>query len=157
MRIKCIKCETIEELDEEDTKLLGHVVRRYNPEPKPNDYIMVLNVIKGNCTDGNKHIYVFDSTFDKAIANLIKEYNDLCATNTTRDKTISGIDSSMNTIKTHIEDFKSKITALESQLKDCIRKKEGTITEIKGAEVLINETKLSFEKLTGSQDMKIWS
>lgn len=156
MQVKCIKCETEEVLEEEDTKLLSHIVRRYNHEPKPNDYIMVLNVIKGNCTDGNKHIYIFDSTFDKTIANLIKEHSDLCATNATREKTISDIDSSMNTIKTNIEDFKSKIITLESQLKDCIRRKEGVTIEIRGTEVLINETNLRFEKLTGAQDMSMW-
>lgn len=157
MIVKCIKCETEEELGEEDTKLLGHVVRRYNSNPKPDDYLLVLNIIKGDCTDKNKHIYIFHEAFDKTIANLIKEHNDLCATNATRDKTISDIDSSMNVIKVNIEDFKSKITALESQLKECIRKKEGTTTEIKGAEVLINETNLKFERLTGTLDMKMWS
>lgn len=157
MRIKCIKCEVEEELEEEDTKLLGHIVKRYNPNPKPNDYLLVLNVIKGDCTDNNKHIYIFHEAFDKTIASLIKEHNDLCVTNAARDKTILDIDSSMSTIKTNIEDLKYKIASLESQLKECIRKKEGTTTEIKGMEVLINETRLRFEKLTGTQDMKMWS
>jgi len=157
MIIKCIKCETEEELGEEDTKLLGHIVKRYNPDPKPNDYLLVLNVIKGNCTDNNKHIYIFHETFDKTITNLIKEHNDLCATNATRDKTVLDIDKSMSTIKANIEDHKSKISTLESQLKDCIRKKEGTTTEIRGTEVLVNEAKLRFEKLTGVLDMKMWS
>lgn len=157
MRIKCIKCEKEEELEEDDIKLLGHIVRRYNPNPKPNDYLMVLNVIKGDCTDNKKHIYIFHEIFDKTIATLIKEHSDLCTTNAARDKTILDIDGSMNTIKANIEDFKSKIAALESQLKDCIRKKEGITTEIKGTDVLINETKLRFEKLTGTPDMKMWS
>ncbi len=88
MNIKCIKCETEEILTEEDTKLLGHIVRRYNPKPKPNDYIMVLNIIKGDCTDGKKHIYIFDESFDRTIAGLIKEHTELHVTNDARHKAV---------------------------------------------------------------------
>lgn len=157
MNIKCIKCETEEILTEEDTKLLGHIVRRYNPKPKPNDYIMVLNIIKGDCTDGKKHIYIFDESFDRIIAGLIKEHTELHVTNDARHKAVLELDNLMSTIKANIEDLKSKINASETQLKECIRKKEGIIAETKGTEMLIGDVELKFEKLTGNPDMKIWS
>ena len=74
MKIKCAKCDFEDELTEDDVKLLGHIVRRFNNSPNPIDYISVLSIIKGKCQDGEKHAIMFHESFDQEIADIIAEY-----------------------------------------------------------------------------------
>lgn len=150
MKIKCVKCKLTDSLTEEDIKLLSHVVKRYNQKPSPTDYTAVLSIIKGNCTDNNKHLFIFDESFDKDIADTIKEYRDAIVANTTRKGNLEKIISQIN-------ETTNQIKALQSTLGELDKKKEYTVSEISTGGILIDNIKLKFEKLTGTTDIDMWS
>lgn len=150
MKVKCAKCKLEDILTEEDVKLLAHIVKRYNPIPNPNDYTAVLSIIKGNCTDGKKHIFIFDESFDKAVADTLKEYKDAIVANVSRKETLEKICILM-------VETTNQIKSLESELKGLDKKKEYTISEMSTGGILIDNIKLKFEKLTGTSDIEMWS
>ena len=150
MKIKCAKCKLEDILTEDDVKLLAHIVKRYNHNPNPNDYTAVLSIIKGNCTDGKKHIFIFDESFDKAVADTLKDYKDAIRTNVARKETLEKI-------CILIIDTTNQIKSLESELKDLDKKKEYIMSEMGTGGILIDNIKLKFEKLTGTSDIEMWS
>lgn len=150
MKIKCAKCKIEEPLNEEDVKLLGHIVKRYNSKPSPTDYTAVLSIIKGQCTDGNKHLFIFHEDFDNDVANLIQEYNNAITANITRKENLEKIQ--IQTIETA-----EQIKNLQSALEELDKKKEYTISEMSTGGILIENLKLKFEKMTGSDSVEMWS
>ena len=150
MKIRCVKCKLEDTLTEEDIKLLAYVVKRYNHKPSPNDYTAVLSIIKGSCTDDKKHIFIFDESFDKAIADVLKEYKDAIVANVTRKETLEKVCILM-------AETTNQIKSLESELKTLEKKKGYTISEMGTGGILIDNIKLKFEKLTGTSDMEMWS
>lgn len=150
MKIKCVKCGLEEELNNEDVKLLAHIVRRYNTKPSPVDYIGVLSIIKGKCKDDGKHVIVFHEDFDKAVAGMIHEYNNAIAANVARKETLE------KTAHLIIE-TDNQIKSLESMLQELEKKKEYILSEMSTGGILINNIKLKFEKLTGTPDTEMWS
>lgn len=150
MKIKCVKCQTEETLNEEDVKLLGHIVKRYNSKPNPNDYTAVLSVIKGECTDGKKHLFVYHESFDDEVSNLIQEYNGAIASNVARKQ-------DLEKIVNQIFEINNQIKVLESTLKDCEKKKEFILAELSAGGILIDNIRLQFEKMTGSDNISLWS
>lgn len=142
MRVKCTKCNLEDDINEDDVKLLAHVVKKYNPKPMPGDYMAVLSIIKGNCTDGEKHLFIFNGSFCQDIAATIKEYEDAIKQNVERkvtlDKVCIQIEETSNT------------------LKEFEKKKEYILAEMAAGGILIENVKLKFFKLTGTEDMSIW-
>ncbi len=143
MKVKCIKCNILEELKDEDVKLLAYAVKKYNPEPDPVDYLSVWSIIRGNCTDKEKHIFIFDELFDKDVADTIKEFNDAIISNNERKAAFEKV--------CHQIDETTKI------LKDLEKKKTYALAEMSAGGMLIDNIKLKFVKLTGMEDMTIWS
>jgi len=150
MKIKCVKCKREDELGEEDVKLLAHIVKRYNLRPKPGDYTAVLSIIKGDCADNKKHIFIFDEIFDAEVAGVIKESKEAIMANVLRKENLEKIDNT-------IIETTNQIKSLESALKELEKKKEYTISEISTGGMLIENIKLKFEKITGTPDMEMWS
>lgn len=149
LKVKCVKCQVVDELKEDDIKLLAHIVKRYNPNPRPIDYTGVLSVIKGICTDGEKHIFVFDEDFDKDISGIIQEYNHALNANVIRKEDLEKVSLS-------IFDITDQIKSLESNLQELEKKKEYIIAEMRSGGILIDSIKLKFLKLTGTDDMSMW-
>lgn len=149
MKIRCAKCKIEDILTEEDVKLLAHIVKRYNPKPNANDYTAILSIIKGNCTDNKKHLFIFDQSFDKAVACTLKEYKDAMTANVTRKETLEKICILIN-------ETANQIKSLESNLKDLEKKKEYTLSEMNAGGILADSIKLKFTKLTGTEDISIW-
>lgn len=150
MKIRCAKCKIDDTLSEDDIKLLAHIVKRYNPNPRPGDYTAVLSIIKGNCSDGNKHLFIFDEEFDKAVVDILKEYKDTIAVNVARKETLEKL-------CILIVETTNQIKSLESALKDFEKKREYTIAEMKAGGILIDNIRLKFSKLTGTEDTEMWS
>ena len=142
MRVKCVKCGIIDDLKEDDIKLLAHVVKRYNQKANPVDYVAVLSVIKGFCTDNDKHLFIFDESFEESVANTIKEYQDAMAKNIE--------------IKIALSKVCSQIEETNNALKELDKKKEYMLAEMAAGGILIDNVKLKFLKLTGNEDMEIW-
>lgn len=142
MRVKCVKCGIIDDLKEDDIKLLAHVVKRYNQKANPVDYVAVLSVIKGLCTDNDKHIFIFDESFEKGVADTIKEYNDAIKQNVER--------------KVALDKICIQIEETNNELKELEKKKEYMLAEMSAGGMLIDNIELKFLKLTGTEDMEIW-
>lgn len=142
MKVKCTRCELEDDINEEDVKLLAHVVKKYNHKPKPGDYMAVLSVIKGNCTDGEKHLFIFNGSFNEDVANIIKEYQDAIAKNVE--------------IKIALDKLCIQIEEKSNALKELEKKKEYMLAEMTAGGMLIDNVKLKFLKLTGTEDMEIW-
>lgn len=142
MKVKCTKCQLEDDVNEEDVKLLAHVVKKYNPKPRPGDYIAVLSIIKGNCTDGDKHIFIFNGPFCQDVADTIKEHEDAIKQNVERKV-------ALNKICTQIEETINVLKGFE-------KKKEYILTEMTAGGMLADDIKLKFLKLTGTEDMEIW-
>ena len=142
MKVKCAKCQLEDDVNEEDVKLLAHVIKKYNPKPRPGDYMAVLSIIKGNCSDGEKHLFVSNGSFCKDVAVTIKEYEDAIRQNVERkialDKVCTQIEEASNT------------------LKEFEKNKEYILAEMAAGGILIDNIKLKFLKLTGTEDMEIW-
>lgn len=143
MKVKCEKCKLEEEISEDDIKLLAHVVKKYNPKSKPEDYMAVLSIIKGNCEDGDKHKFIFDASFDQEVAEVIKEYEDAIAKNVER--------------KIALEKICNHIIETNNILKELEKKKEYALAEMNAGGILVENVKLKFLKLTGTEDMAMWS
>lgn len=143
MKVKCIKCQIVEELKEEDIKLLAYIVHKYNNKPNPVDYISILSIIKGFCSDSDKHAFIFDEAFDKEVADTIKEYNDAMTINVER--------------KAALEKIEKQIIETAKVIEELEKKKEYAIAEMNAGGMLVDNIKLKFLKLTGSEDMKMWS
>lgn len=150
MKIKCVKCKLEDTLTEEDIKLLAHVVKRYNQKPSPNDYTAVMSIIKGNCTDGKKHLFVFDETFDKTVADMLKEYKDAIVANVVRKETLEKV-------CLQIAETINQIKSLQSSLGELEKKKEYTTAEMRAGGILVNNIKLKFMNTTGTDDTDMWS
>lgn len=143
MRVKCTRCNIEEDISEDDVKLLAHVVKKYNPKPKPGDYMAVLSIIKGYCMNGEKHIYIFDESFDQDIADTLREYKDAVL-----------LDAVRKDVMTKLEDH---IKSLEANIKDLEKKKECAVAEKNAGDLLVDNIKLKFIKLTGTDDTEMWS
>ena len=143
MIIKCIKCKIAEELSQDEIDRLVNMAKLYTEDVSPNDYTGILSVIKGKCTDGKKHIYIYDEAFSKRIADLIAEYNKLCENNSAKEKELS------DTLQ-KIEDLKNEIMSLGE-------KRDDVINEIGDINSNIDNVIVTFEKETGTRDMKMWS
>lgn len=142
MKVKCEKCQLEDDVNEEDVKLLAHVVKKYNPKPRPGDYMAVLSIIKGNCSDGEKHVFVFNGSFDQDVESTIKEYEDAIRQNVERKV-------ALDKVCTQIEDA-------SNILKEFEKKKKYLLAEMSAGGILIDNIKLKFLKLTGTEDMEIW-
>ena len=142
MKIKCTKCQLEDDVNEDDVKLLAHVVKKYNPKPKPGDYMAVLSIIKGNCSDGEKHLFVFNGTFGQDVAITIKEYKDAIKQNVE--------------IKIALDKVCTQIEETSNVLKELEKKKEYMLAEMAAGGILIENVELKFFKLTGTEDMEIW-
>ena len=141
MKVRCTKCKLEDDISEEDIKLLAHVVKKYN-KPKPGDYMAILSIIKGNCTDGDKHLFVYNGSFNEDVTNTIKEYLDAVA----KDVEIK---IALDKVCSHIEE-------VNNSLKEFEKKKEYMMAEMSAGGILIDNIKLKFFKLTGTEDMEIW-
>ena len=142
MKVKCTKCELEDDVNEDDVKLLAHVVKKYNHKPRPEDYSAILSIIKGNCTDGGKHLFIFNGSFCEDVANTIKEYEDAIAKNV---ETKIALDK----VCFHIEE-------VDNSLKELEKKREYMMAEMAAGGILVDNIKLKFLKLTGTEDMEIW-
>lgn len=143
MKVKCEKCKLEDEISEDDIKLLAHVVKKYNPKSKPGDYMAVLSIIKGNCEDGDKHKFIFDESFNQEVEEVIKEYEDAIAKNVER--------------KIALEKICNHIIEANNVLKELEKKKEYALAEMNAGGILVENVKLKFLKLTGTEDMAMWS
>lgn len=144
MKVKCIKCETVEDLSKEDIEFLISILRKYNSgDIVPSDYISLLSVVKGRCTDDKKHIFIYDEEFTKNVADLIDLYNNLCADNAAREKELSEI-------LQKIENYKKEIGELSKSRYD-------KIAEVDDINAKINKVLKTFEETTGTNDVKMWS
>jgi len=143
MIVKCIKCKTVEELTQDEIGYLVNIANKYTDEVSPNDYTGILSIIKGKCTDGKKHLYVYDETFSKHVADLIGEHKKLCENNASKEKELS--------------DTLQKIEDLKNEIKNLGEKRDDTVKEIENISRFTNIVKETFGKVTGSQDMKMWS
>lgn len=151
MKIKCVVCKKEDELMEEDTKLLAHVIKKYNDKPRPTDYTEVLSIIKGNnCVENKRCIWIFHEDFDNAVAGTLKDHKDAIAANVARKETLEKVYVS-------ITETTNQIKSLESALKDLEKKKEYILSEMNTGGMLIENIKLEFMKLTGTDDTTIWS
>lgn len=142
MKVKCAKCKLEDDVNEDDIKLLAYVVKKYNPKPKPGDYMAVLSIIKGNCTDGEKHLFMFNDSFIEDVADTIKEYQDAIAKNAET--------------KLALDKICIQIEETSNVLKGFEKKKEYMMAERSAGGILIDNVKLKFLKLTGTEDMSIW-
>lgn len=142
MKVKCAKCNLEDDVNEDDVKLLAHVVKKYNPKPRPGDYMAILSIIKGNCTDGEKHIFIFNGSFDQDVTTTIKEYEDAIKQNVER--------------KVALDKVGIQIEETSNTLKEFEKKKEYMLAEMAAGGILIDNIKLKFLKLTGTEDMEIW-
>lgn len=142
MKVKCEKCQLEDDVNEEDVKLLAHVVKKYNPKPRPGDYMAILSIIKGNCSDGEKHAFILNGTFCQDVVDTIKEYNEAIKQNVERKITL-------DKVCLHIEETSNVLKELE-------KKKEYILAEMTAEGILIDNVKLKFLKLTGTEDMEIW-
>lgn len=142
MKVRCTRCKLDDDISEDDVKLLAHVVKKYNTKPRPVDYMSVLSVIKGNCTDGEKHIFMFNESFDQDVANTIREYEDALAKNVDR--------------KVSLDKVCIQIEETTDVLKELEKNKEYLLAEMAAGGMLIDNIKLKFLKLTGMEDMSIW-
>ncbi len=143
MRVKCVKCKTVEEIIKEDMEKLINTAKMYNEDIDPNDYTAILSVIKGRCTDGKKHLYIYEEEFSKKIAELITEHNELCENNLNKTSELS------DTVK--------KIESLKDEIKNMDNKRINIIKEIGDIGNDIDNIVETFEKETGTKNMKIWS
>lgn len=142
MKVKCEKCQLEDDINEDDVKLLAHVVKKYNPKPRPGDYMAVLSIIKENCTDGEKHVFIFNGSFDQDVAITIKEYEDAIKQN-------AGRNVALNKVCLQIEEASNVLKELE-------KNKEYILAEMSAGGILIDNIKLKFLKLTGTENMEIW-
>jgi predicted nuclease with TOPRIM domain len=143
MIVKCIRCESVEELSPEEIERLINIAKTYGEDVGPNDFIGILSIIKGKCTDGKKHLYIYEETFSKHVADIIAEHDKLCENNSAKEKELS--------------DTLQRIEDLKNEIKNLGEKRDDTIKEIEDINRITNIVKITFEKVTGTQDMKIWS
>lgn len=143
MKIKCAKCKLVEELSQDEIEYLVNIAKKYTEEVSPNDYTSILSIIKGKCTDGKKHLYIYDETFSKYVADLIAEHGKLCESNVTKEKELS--------------DTLQKIEDLKNEIQNLDKKRDDTVKEIEDITGSINSVIKKFETETGTQDMKMWS
>jgi hypothetical protein len=142
MKVKCEKCQLEDDINEDDVKLLAHVIKKYNPKPRPGDYMAVLSIIKGNCSDGDKHLFALNGSFCKDVAITIKEYEDAIRQNVGR--------------KIALDKVCIQIEETSNNLKEFEKNKEYLLAEMSAGGILIDNIQLKFLKLTGTEDMEIW-
>lgn len=143
MIVKCVKCKSVEELTQDEIEYLVNIAKKYTEEVSPNDYTSILSIIKGKCTDGKKHLYVYDETFSKHVADLIEEHKKLCENNATKEKELS--------------DTLQRIEDLKNEIKNLGEKRDDTVKEIEKINRFTDVVTETFGKVTGTQDMKMWS
>ena len=143
MIVKCIKCKTVEDLSQDEIEYLVNIAKKYTDEVNPNDYTGILSIIKGKCADGKKHLYVYEDTFSKHVADLIEEHKKLCENNTNKEKELS--------------DTLQRIEDLKNEIKNLSEKRDDTVKEIEDINRITNIVIITFEKVTGTKNMEMWS
>jgi predicted nucleic acid-binding Zn-ribbon protein len=141
--VKCAKCKNVEELGKDEIEHLVNTAKTYNDEVSPNDYTAILSIIKGKCTDGKKHLYIYDETFSRTIADLVAEHSKLCENNAAKEKELS--------------ETLQKIEDLKNEIKNLGDKRESSIQEIGNINMAIDSIVATFEKETGTRNVKMWS
>lgn len=143
MRVKCIKCNIVEELRKDEIEHLVDIAKIYTEEISPTDYTAILSIIKGRCTDGKKHLYTYDDMFIKNVADLIVEHNKLRENVITKEKELSDTLQKVESLKNEIQNFNKKV--------------DDTIKDIEDINTVIDNILVTFEKETGTCDIKMWS
>lgn len=143
MRVKCAKCKSVEELGKDEIEHLVNTAKIYSEDVSPNDYTAILSIIKGKCTDGKKHIYIYDETFSKIVADLVLEHNKLCENNAAKEKELS--------------ETLQKIEDLKNEIKDLDNMRQNAIYDIGSINMAIDNVIETFEKETGTRNVKMWS
>lgn len=143
MRVKCAKCKNVEELGKDEIEHLVNTAKTYSEDVSPNDYTAILSIIKGKCTDGKKHIYIYDESFSKTVADLVLEHNKLCENNAAKEKELS--------------ETLQKIEDLKNEIKDLDNKRQNAIHDVGSINAAIDNVIETFEKETGTRNVKMWS
>ncbi len=143
MIIKCAKCKVVESLEQEEIAHIVNIAKTYNEDVSPNDYTAILSIIKGKCTDGKKHLYIYDETFSKTVASLIEKHGELCKNCTNKENELS------ETLK--------KIEELKNEIKNLDKKRDDIIKEVSVINAVVDGVIVEFEKATGTCDVKMWS
>jgi hypothetical protein len=143
MIVKCVRCKLVEKLSQDEIERLVNTAKTYNEEVSPNDYTAILSIIKGKCTDGKKHLYIYDEAFSKTVADLVLEHNKLCENNAAKEKEVS--------------ETLQKIEDLKNEIKNLSDKRDNDIKEIGDINMAIDGVIETFEKETGARNVKMWS
>ena len=143
MEIKCVKCKVVEKLEQGDIEYVVNVAKKYTNDVSPNDYTEIFSAIKGKCKDGKKHIYIYSEDFIKNVADLVAEHGKLSENSVIKEKELS------DTLQ-KIEDLKKEILNLGT-------KRDDVVKDIGEINVAIDGIMTTFEKETGTSDIKMWS
>lgn len=74
MKIRCVKCEKVKELDSSELKEAGEFVEKR--KLRAVGFLKVLSLdLRDVCTNGKEHVWEFDPGFDKEVHDLAKEIN----------------------------------------------------------------------------------
>ncbi len=143
MIVKCVKCKNIGKIEQKDIEHLVNIAKIYTEDISPNDYTAILSIIKGKCTDGKKHLFIYEEEFSKKVAEMIAEHNKLCDDNTTMTNELSDIIKKIENLKEEISDLDNKRINVINNIGNTGNKIDGVVE--------------NFEKETGTKNMKIWS
>lgn len=141
MRLKCIDCGVVKELNKEDIDKIKSVSE--DEISKSTDYLEICNVLRGKCNGQKKHIFVFEESFSNSVQGMINIYNDTSSKRINDEKELSKMSE--------------EIIDLENRLKSAKEKKEGLIDYIKKSETDIENILQEFEKITGDRNIDMWN
>lgn len=141
MRIKCLKCKTDEELSKENLEEIVGLVEKHGLEAI--DYIRLLTVIRGKCTDGKSHTYTFHESFTDEVNNVVKRNKDN--------------ESERQNLKKSVDEADKNIIELTNKLEETRKNRENMLEQLVSKNDVEMELLDEIQKLTGTRKINMWS
>lgn len=157
MKVQCVKCKAVEDITGENLALLAHMISMYNTRPKASDYTAVLSIIKGDCTDREKHVFSFDESFYKEIDDMRNQYEEFVERQNICNGDSLKIDDEVDKYLSDIKELDAKAREIEDKIDKLRGDKDNKIKEIESIDTSISDITSKLENLTGIKDIKIWS
>lgn len=157
MKVKCTKCNIVEEITDENLALLTKIITVYNPKPKASDYVAVLSIIKGDCLDRDKHVFSFDESFMQEVDDIRNQYEEATNKRNIYNGDVLKADDDINRCLSEIKDLEAKAREIESTIDKLQKEKGDKIKELENTDSSISDIMTKLENLTGVKDVKMWS
>lgn len=141
IKLKCVNCNMIDEIDEETKKEIVCNMKKYKISDS-SYFAYYMNPIRGKCLDGDRHSFGIEESSEKTIDSLV-EKDDANKTESEKlDKEGEKLEKELDELKTKQKEIEAKIESGNTKIDALKTNRKQYLDEI--------------EEMTGLGNIDIW-